>query len=248
MPRGVRPTATGGDAPLGLSQRPGRALRVPHWCLADAPLSVPQNGPRALNERQRGLPRPEAAAHLVAHRDHGRDRARLTPLVAAAVRALAVVEVDGRAALAHGHQLVKLERQRVSGWQRRVYGEPAYPARLAERPHAADERVATGAAAGVSLGHSRPPSSRACRAAYMYHTGSGAGWCWMMLDDADFSAPRAPTTRRWRWETRERSEPAHEKSPAGRIQRGRPQAAASRGDWSQHTKKGPQPEGHGPTL
>lgn len=56
--------------------------------------------------------------------------------------ALAILEVHGRAALAHGHQLVKLEGQRVTGRQRRVYGESAYPARLAERTHAADERVA----------------------------------------------------------------------------------------------------------
>ena len=34
----------------------------------------------------------------------------------------------------------------------------------------------------------------------------------------------------------------HEKSPAGRIQRGHPQAAAFRGDWLETTKKGRGPK------
>lgn len=104
-----------------------------------------------------------------------------------------IVEVDGRAALAHGHQLVQLEGQRVTGWNREVYGKPAYPARLAERPHAADERVATGAASGVSLGHRPPPSSRASRAAYLYHEEAQVGTGCNGLRPVDFSALRLET-------------------------------------------------------
>ena len=96
-----------------------------------------------------------------------------------------VLEVNGRAALAHGHQLVKLEGQRVPRRKRRVDGQAAYPARLAERPHAPHERVPTGAAAWVSLRHLAPPIvSRMSRSLYVSQikrcrmVPRGSAWCW----------------------------------------------------------------------
>ena len=96
--------------------------------------------------------------------------------------------------------------ERRAGWEARRCG-------TAPRWHGRVRRVHGGALRWHSDWPTprAPPSSRACRAAYMYHTGCGVRWFRVVQDDAGFSAPRAPTT--WRWGTGERSEPTHEKAP-----------------------------------
>ena len=180
----------GGDAPLGRSDRPGRTLGVPHWRLCDA--SAAPHRPRALHERQRGRPRAEAGAHLGADGSYAINRLVAPPCVTAPVTWCHIGRVDGRAALGHRHQLVQLEGKRSSGRCVRRDGKTADVARLPDGADAGDE-CAAARSVGVAVGrHLRPPSSRACRAAYMYHTEGGAGWCRVVLDDADFSAPARP--------------------------------------------------------
>lgn len=103
-----------------------------------------------------------------------------------------VGRVHRRAALGHRHQLVKLEGKRRAG--RRV-GRDRKPADVARLPDGADacDEGAAARAVGVAVGrHLRPPSSRACRAAYMYHTKDGARWFRMVPREAGFSAPALP--------------------------------------------------------